>query len=110
MLFRSTLSLYKSDGSQYALNDVIRFSSSNFTSWNGYDANNLTSFNNFQSKINFGEGSGLQAQISFSGGITSLTVAAIPEPRVYAAAACLIVLVGVTEYRRRRRPRIVDRS
>jgi hypothetical protein len=46
----------------------------------------------------------LQGQISFSGGTTTLTVAAIPDARVYTAAVVLIILIGWTEYRRRRRP------
>ena len=68
-------------------------------------ASTLTS-NSFSTKISF-EGASQVGAISFTGGTstTYLTVAAIPEPRVYAAAACLIVLIGVTEYRRRRRPR-----
>ena len=68
-------------------------------------ASTLTS-NSFSTKVSF-EGASQVGAISFTGGTsaTYLTVAAIPEPRVYAAAACLIVLIGVTEYRRRRRPR-----
>ena len=57
------------------------------------------SFNEFQQKISFSNTS-LQAQINFSG--TSLTVAAIPEPRVYAAAAGLVLLIGWAEFKRRR--------
>jgi autotransporter-associated beta strand protein len=62
-----------------------------------------TTFNAFTSKINFSDES-LQGQISFSGGSTTLTVAAIPDARVYTAAMVLIILIGWTEYRRRRRP------
>jgi hypothetical protein len=62
-----------------------------------------TTFNAFTSKINFSDES-LQGQISFSGGTTTLTVAAIPDARVYTAAVVLIILIGWTEYRRRRRP------
>ena len=76
----------------------MRLSSANFTAWSGY---NETSFNNFQSKINFNDAS-LQGQISFSGGYTTLTVAAIPEPKVYIAAGVLAGLIGWAEYRRRK--------
>jgi hypothetical protein len=69
----------------------------------------LTSLNTFTSKVSFGAGINT-GSISFSDGGsfgqtgTYLTVAAIPDARVYTAAAFLIVLIGVTEYRRRRRP------
>ena len=82
---------------------MIRISSSNYTGWNGYDT---TSFNNFQSKLSFNDQT-LQAQINFSGGFTTLTVAAIPEPKVYLAAAGLVILIGWTEYRRRVRSKRV---
>ena len=57
-------------------------------------------FNDFQSKVSFTD-TGLQAQINFSG--TSLTVAAIPEPKVYVAAGALALLIGYAEVRRRKR-------
>jgi hypothetical protein len=60
-----------------------------------------TTFNAFTSKINFSDES-LQGQISFSGGSTTLTVAAIPDARVYTAAVVLIILIGWVELRRRR--------
>ncbi|NDA10929.1 MAG: hypothetical protein EBZ07_08850, partial [Verrucomicrobia bacterium] len=62
--------------------------------------------NNFQSKLSFNDQT-LQAQINFSGGYTTLTVAAIPEPKVYLAAAGLVILIGWTEYRRRVRSKRV---
>ena len=58
-------------------------------------------FNTFASKIQFGT-SGQFGQISFGSGQTMLLVA-IPDARVYTAAAVLIMLIGWTEYRRRRR-------
>ena len=64
--------------------------------------NGNATFNTFTSKIQFG-GTGQFGQISFGAGTTTLLVA-IPDARVYTAAAFLIVLIGVTEYRRRRRP------
>jgi hypothetical protein len=64
-----------------------------------------TTFNTFTSKISFNDVM-LEGQISFSGGTTTLTVAAIPDARVYTAAAFLIVLIGMTEYRRRRGQKI----
>ena len=60
-----------------------------------------TTFNTFTSKISFSDES-LQGQISFSGGTTTLTVAAIPDARVYTAAMVLIILIGLVELRRRR--------
>jgi hypothetical protein len=60
-----------------------------------------TTFNAFTSKISFSDES-LQGQISFTGGTTTLTVAAIPDARVYTAAVVLIMLIGWTEYRRRK--------
>jgi autotransporter-associated beta strand protein len=66
-----------------------------------WSAGDLTSLNNFASKVSFSSGD-LQASISFSGGYTGLTVAAIPEPRVYAAAAGLVMLIGWAEFKRRR--------
>ena len=61
-----------------------------------------SSANTFASKIQFG-GAGQFGQISFGNGQTTLLVA-IPDARVYTAAVVLLVLIGVTEYRRRRRP------
>ena len=66
-----------------------------------WSAGDLTSLNNFASKVSFSSGD-LQASISFSGGYTGMTVAAIPEPRVYAAAAGLVLLIGWAEFKRRR--------
>lgn len=60
-----------------------------------------TTFNTFTSKVSFSNSS-LQGQISFSGGQTTLTVAAIPEPKVYIAAGALALLIGTAEVRRRR--------
>jgi len=100
----SALTFLNSGGATYGLGTTFRLSTANYTSWSGY---NEASFNSFTSKISFSDES-LRASISFSGGITSLTVAAIPEPRVYAAAAVLTMLIGYAEYRRRRR--IEDRS
>jgi autotransporter-associated beta strand protein len=65
------------------------------------DYNGNSTFNSFTSKISFSN-TQLMNQISFSGGTTTLTVAAIPEPRVYAAAAGLVLLIGWAEYKRRR--------
>jgi hypothetical protein len=63
--------------------------------------------NSFASKVQFG-GAGQFGQISFGGGAgaagTTTLLVAIPDARVYSAAAFLLVLIGVTEYRRRRRP------
>jgi fibronectin-binding autotransporter adhesin len=63
--------------------------------------NGNSTFNTFSSKISFSN-TQLMNQISFSGGTTTLTVAAIPEPRVYAAAAGLVLLIGWAEYKRRK--------
>ena len=63
--------------------------------------NGNSTFNTFSSKISFSN-TQLMNQISFSGGTTTLTVAAIPEPRVYAAAAGLVLLIGWAEFKRRR--------
>ena len=68
--------------------------------WNTNYNGDMT-FNSFASKIQFG-GSGQFGQISFGTGTTTLLVA-IPDARVYTAAAFLIVLIGVTELRRRRK-------
>ena len=92
----SALTLLGTGGNAITSGSVIRISSSNYTSWSGY---NTASFNNFQSKLSFNDQT-LQAQINFSGGYTTLT--AIPEPKVYLAAAGLVILIGWTEYRRRR--------
>jgi autotransporter-associated beta strand protein len=70
--------------------------------WN-IDYRNDTTFNSFASKVQFGGGTGQFGQLQFGTGTTTLLVA-IPDTRVYSAAAFLIVLIGVTEYRRRRRP------
>ena len=62
--------------------------------------------NSFASKVQFG-GAGQFGQISFGGGAgalgTTTLLVAIPDARVYTAAVVLLVLIGVTEYRRRRR-------
>ncbi|NDD81344.1 MAG: hypothetical protein EBZ53_02055 [Verrucomicrobia bacterium] len=47
----------------------------------------------------------LRSQISFDGGQTTLTVAAIPDARVATAAGLLCLLIGGVELRRRREPR-----
>ena len=59
-----------------------------------------TTFNAFSSKVSFSD-STLRSQISFDGGQTTLTVAAIPDARVSTAAAVLSILIGWTEARRR---------
>ena len=81
---------------------TINISSSNFTNWGSYSSGSL---NAFADKIQFGN-TGMKAQISFNGGTgtQALTyVTAIPEPRVYVAACILCALVGLTEYKRRKR-------
>ena len=67
----------------------------------GTDYTGNTTFNTFTSKISFSDGN-LQGAISFGGGQTTLTVAAIPDARVAAAAVVLIILIGWTEVRRGR--------
>jgi hypothetical protein len=96
----STLTFLNSSGTSYGLGTVIQLSSVAASSWSGYSA---TSLNNFSSKISFSDAN-LMAQINFGGGTsgTTLTVAAIPEPRVYAAAAGLVLLIGWAEFKRRR--------
>lgn len=98
------LSSYAGGGSSlsfigsYARGDFIRLASTNFTGWSGYTE---ASMNSFLSKVQFGN-PGLKAgAISFDGGFATLSV--IPEPKVYVAAGILVVLIGYTEYRRRRR-------
>lgn len=59
-----------------------------------------TTFNAFTSKISFSDES-LRGQISFSGGTTTLTVAAIPDARSTWAAGVLCGLIGLVELRRR---------
>jgi autotransporter-associated beta strand protein len=95
----STLTLLPTSGT-YSQGTVIQLSSVAASSWSGYSA---TSLNNFSSKISFSDAN-LMAQINFGGGTsgTTLTVAAIPEPRVYAAAAGLVLLIGWAEFKRRR--------
>jgi hypothetical protein len=65
-----------------------------------------STFNSFATKVQFG-GAGQFGQISFGGGEgalgTTTLLVAIPDARVYTAAAFLIVLIGVTELRRRRK-------
>ncbi len=58
-------------------------------------------FNTFASKIEFGT-SGQFGQISFGSGQTTLLVA-IPDARIAWAAGVLCVLIGVAEWRRKRR-------
>ena len=66
------------------------------------DISSTLTSNNFSTKISF-EGTSQVGAISFTGGTsTYLTVAAIPEPRVYAAAAGLVLLIGWAEFKRRR--------
>ena len=95
----STLT-FLSTGGTYGLGTVIQLSSAAASSWSNYSE---TSLNNFAQKISFSDAS-LRAQINFGGGTsgTTLTVAAIPEPKVYFAAAGLVLLIGMAEYRRRR--------
>jgi autotransporter-associated beta strand protein len=102
----SSLTLLPTSGT-YSLGTVIQLSSLAASLWTGYGDG--TALNNFSQKVSFSDAN-LRAQINFGGGIsgTTLTVAAIPEPRVYAAAAVLTILIGFAEYRRRRR--IEDRS
>ena len=97
----STLTFLNSSGTSYALGSVIQLSTVAASSWSNYST---TSLNNFQSKISFSDAN-LQAQINFGGGTTgtTLTVAAIPEPKVYIAAGALALLIGMAEYRRRKR-------
>ena len=97
----SSLTLLPTSGT-YSLGTVIQLSSLAASSWTGYGDG--TALNNFSQKVSFSDAN-LRAQINFGGGIsgTTLTVAAIPEPRVYAAAAVLTILIGFAEYRRRRR-------
>jgi fibronectin-binding autotransporter adhesin len=89
-------------GSSYTYGQSINIASSNYTGWTGYST---TSLNNFATKIQFGN-TGMKAQINFNGGTgaAALTyVTAIPEPKVYVAMAMLVALVGVAEYKRRKR-------
>jgi hypothetical protein len=89
-------------GSSYTHGQSINIASSNYTGWTGYST---TSLNNFATKIQFGN-TGMKAQINFNGGTgaAALTyVTAIPEPKVYVAMAMLVALVGVAEYKRRKR-------
>ncbi|NCY24438.1 MAG: hypothetical protein EBX37_06120, partial [Alphaproteobacteria bacterium] len=65
--------------------------------------NGNTAFNSFASKVSFSDAT-LRSQISFTGGTTTLTVAAIPDARAAWAAAVLCVLIGMVEHRRQRRP------
>jgi len=97
----STLTFLNTSGTSYALGTVIQLSSVAASSWTGYSA---TSLNNFSSKISFSDAN-LMAQINFGGGTsgTTLTVAAIPEPKVYVAAGALAFLIGYAEVRRRKK-------
>ena len=97
----STLTFLPTSGT-YSQGTVIQLSSVAASSWTGYGDG--TSLNNFSQKISFSDAN-LRAQINFGGGTsgTTLTVAAIPEPKVYAAAAVLIFLIGWAEFRRRRK-------
>ena len=96
----STLTFLNSSGTSYAQGTIIQLSTLAASSWTGYTT---TSLNNFADKISFSDAN-LRAQINFGGGTsgTTLTVAAIPEPKVYAAAVVLLALIGWTEVRRRR--------
>jgi autotransporter-associated beta strand protein len=95
----STLTFVNSAGGNYSLGTVFQISTVAANSWTGYSE---TSLNNFSQKIQFGNGN--VGQISFGSGIsgTTLTVAAIPDARVYSAAVALIFLIGIAEVRRRR--------
>jgi fibronectin-binding autotransporter adhesin len=97
----STLTFLNSSGTAYSLGTVIQLSTVAASSWSGYSA---TSLNNFSSKISFSDAN-LMAQINFGGGTsgTTLTVAAIPEPKVYVAAGALALLIGYAEVRRRKK-------
>lgn len=75
----------------------VNLASSNYTGWS--NAGNL---NNFTDKIQFGS-TGMKASISFNGSTGLTYITAIPEPKVYVAMAMLVALVGVTEYKRRKR-------
>ena len=96
----STLTLLPTSGT-YGLGTVIQLSSVSASSWTGYGDG--TSLNNFAQKISFSDAN-LRAQINFGGETsgTTLTVAAIPDARVAAAAVVLIILIGWTEVRRGR--------
>ena len=98
----STLTFLNSSGTSYALGTIIQLSTVAASSWTGYGDG--TSLNNFSSKISFSDAN-LRAQINFGGGTsgTTLTVAAIPEPKVYVAAGALALLIGMAEYRRRKK-------
>ncbi|NCW28093.1 MAG: hypothetical protein EBV83_07365 [Verrucomicrobia bacterium] len=85
-------------GSGYNYGATINIANSNFTGWSGYST---TSINNFGDKVMFGT-TGMKASISFNGSTGLTYVTAIPEPKVYVAAGILCVLVGLTEYRRRK--------
>jgi len=76
----------------------VNIASSDYTGWSGYSTANL---NTFADKIQFGS-TGMKAEIAFNGSSGLTYVTAIPEPKVYVALATLCVLVGFTEYRRRR--------
>jgi hypothetical protein len=90
-------SAYGSNSYVMTINNAVAGSSIVFNT--NYDGN--TTFNSFASKIQYGT-TGQFGQISFGTGTTTLLVA-IPDARVYTAAAFLLVLIGVTEYRRRRK-------
>ncbi len=85
-------------GGNYLVGNVINLSSANSTAWTGYST---TSLNNFADKISFNDAT-LRASISFNGTNTQLTVAAVPEARVWVGAGMLILLIGLVEIRRRR--------
>ena len=84
-------------GSGYSYGATINFANSNFTSWSGYST---TSLNNFGDKVMFGT-TGMKASISFNDSTGLTYVTAIPEPGVYVAVGILMMLVGLTEGRRR---------
>ncbi len=88
-------------GAGYATGATINFASSDFTGWLGYSA---TSLNQFADKIVFGD-TGMKAQIAFNptSGLTYLTAVPVPEAEVKVAAALLMALVGMVEWRWRRR-------
>ena len=95
-----TLNIVNSSGGFYSVGTQFLFSTSDVGGWTG---RTTTTQNNFEQKIQFGNGN--FGALSFSSGTgTTLTVTAIPDARVYTAAVVLLVLIGVTEYRRRRRP------
>jgi len=86
-------------GGGYGYRATINIANSDFTGWSGYST---TSINNFADKVMFGS-TGMKAQINFNGSTGLTYITAIPEPKVYVAMAMLVALVGVAEYKRRKK-------